>query len=52
MPWKEVKPMDEKVLFLADYLRESQTFTDLCCNYGISRKGLPPSIVPFLIRVF
>jgi len=38
MPWKEVKPMDEKVLFLADYLRESQTFTDLCCNYGISRK--------------
>ena len=38
MPWKEVKPMDEKVLFLADYLRESQTFTDLCRNYGISRK--------------
>ena len=38
MPWKEVRPMDEKVLFLGDYLRESQTFTDLCRNYGVSRK--------------
>ena len=38
MPWKEVKPMDEKVLFLADYLREKQSFTDLCNNYCISRK--------------
>lgn len=38
MPWKEVKPMDEKVLFLADYLRGSKNFTDLCRAYGISRK--------------
>ncbi len=38
MPWKEVKPMDEKVLFLADYLRGSQRFTELCSAYGISRK--------------
>jgi transposase InsO family protein len=38
MPWKEVKPMDEKVLFLADYLRKGQNFKDLCSNYGISRK--------------
>lgn len=38
MPWKEVNPMDEKVLFLADYLRDRQNFTDLCGSYGISRK--------------
>ncbi|NNF96165.1 MAG: helix-turn-helix domain-containing protein, partial [Halobacteria archaeon] len=38
MPWKEVKPMDEKVCFIADYLRQSGTFTDLCLRYGISRK--------------
>lgn len=38
MPWKEVRPMDEKVLFLADYLRERQSFTELCNTYGISRK--------------
>ena len=38
MPWKEVNPMDEKVLFLADYLREKQSFTNLCNAYGISRK--------------
>jgi transposase InsO family protein len=38
MPWKEVNPMDEKVLFLADYLRERHNFADLCSSYGISRK--------------
>jgi len=38
MPWKEVKPMDEKVFFISDYLRGSQNFTDLCCSYGISRR--------------
>lgn len=38
MPWKEVKPMDEKVLFIADYLRGAETITDLCQRYGISRK--------------
>lgn len=38
MPWKEVKPMDQKVLFLADYLRKGLIFKDLCSIYGISRK--------------
>lgn len=38
MPWKEVKPMDEKILFIADFLRESGTFSDLCQRYGVSRK--------------
>ena len=38
MPWKEVRPMDEKLLFLADYLREAGNFSCLCERYGISRK--------------
>lgn len=38
MPWKEVKPMHQKVLFIADYLRASASMVDLCAAYGISRK--------------
>lgn len=38
MPWKEVKPMDEKALFIADYINGGRTFAELCRLYGISRK--------------
>nr|WP_236247337.1 helix-turn-helix domain-containing protein [Pseudomonas tohonis] len=38
MPWRELKPMDEKVLFIADYLRQVSSFTGLCEHFGISRK--------------
>lgn len=38
MPWRDVRPMDEKVLFIADYLRQLYTFTELCGRYEISRK--------------
>jgi len=38
MPWKEIRPMDQKILFIADYLRGGYTFKDLCMMYGISRK--------------
>lgn len=38
MPWNEVKPMDEKVQFIADYLRSDMPFKALCALYGISRK--------------
>lgn len=38
MPWNEVKPMDEKVKFIADYLRGEMAFKALCGLYGISRK--------------
>lgn len=38
MPWKDVKPMEEKLLFIADYLRQSNHFSQLCLQYGISRK--------------
>ncbi|MFC7420682.1 helix-turn-helix domain-containing protein, partial [Iodobacter arcticus] len=38
MPWNEVKPMDEKVKFIAEYLRGDLAFKTLCLLYGISRK--------------
>ncbi len=38
MPWKDLKPMDQRVLFVADYLRELYSFTELCMRYGVSRK--------------
>jgi len=38
MPWKEVKPMEQKILFIADYLRGGRSFLELCRSYGISRK--------------
>ena len=38
MPWKELKPMEQKVLFIADWLKELYPFSDLCERYNISRK--------------
>lgn len=38
MPWTKVNPMDQKVLFLGDYLRGDHAVSVLCERYGISRK--------------
>jgi len=38
MPWIEVRPMDQKVLFVADWLRGVSSISDLCETYNISRK--------------
>lgn len=38
MPWKETSPMNEKMHFVSDVLREFETITDLCMQYDISRK--------------
>jgi putative transposase len=38
MPWKEMNPMTQKVLFIADYLRGGRNFSELCRMYEISRK--------------
>jgi transposase InsO family protein len=39
MPWTTVKPMDQKILFISDCLRELETpFSHLCKRYNISRK--------------
>ena len=38
MPWSNLSPMDQKTQFIADFLRHSQSITELCIHYGISRK--------------
>lgn len=37
MPWKEVKPMDERMKFISRYL-DGEKITDLCHEFNISRK--------------
>lgn len=38
MPWSQTTPMDQKTQFIADYLRQQLSMTELCELYGISRK--------------
>ena len=38
MAWRERSPMDERVQFISDYLRQRWPVTDLCQRYAISRK--------------
>src|SRR6266705_985835 len=38
MPWSQMSPMDQKLQFIADYLREVFSVSELCERYGISRK--------------
>lgn len=38
MPWRSVKPMEEKIKFIGDYLSKVFNFSELCDRYCISRK--------------
>ena len=38
MPWSDTTTMDQKTQFIADYLREVLSISELCELYGISRK--------------
>jgi putative transposase len=38
MPWRSPSPMDRKTQFIADHLRGTLSFTELCRHYDISRK--------------
>jgi putative transposase len=38
MPWRHTSPMDQKTQFIAAYLRDRLSVTELCELYGISRK--------------
>jgi putative transposase len=38
MPWSETTSMDQKTQFIADYLREILSVSELCDLYGMSRK--------------
>lgn len=38
MPWHETHPMNERVTFIADWLRHDESITALCARAGVSRK--------------
>ena len=38
MPWSQTSPMDQRTKFIADYLRQTLTISELCERYGVARK--------------
>ena len=38
MPWSQTMPRDQRVQFIADYLRNTLSMTELCDLYRVSRK--------------
>ena len=38
MPWSQTSPMDQRTQFIADFLREFLSITELCELYNVSRK--------------
>ena len=38
MPWRAASPMDQRTQFIADFLRDVLSVTELCAMYGVSRK--------------
>ncbi len=38
MPWSQTTPMHQKTLFIADHLRGARSVSELCIEFGISRK--------------
>lgn len=38
MPWARTDGLAERVKFVAAYLRSKDSFTDLCQDFGVSRK--------------
>lgn len=50
MPWDQTSAMDQKRLFIADYLSRSFTIVELCDRYGVSRPTAYKWIQRFLDR--
>jgi transposase InsO family protein len=48
MPWRHTSPMDQKMQFIADYLRQTLSIIELCELYGVSRKTGYKWIEPYL----
>ena len=38
MPWRAASPMDQRTQFVADFLRDTLSITELCALYAVSRK--------------
>lgn len=50
MPWSQTTPMHQRTLFIADHLRGTRSVTELCTEYGISRKTAYKWIERFIRR--
>ena len=50
MPWSQTTPMHQRTLFIADHLRGTRSVTELCTEYGISRKTAYKWIDRFIRR--
>ncbi len=50
MPWSQTTPMHQKTSFIADHLRGVRSVTELCTEYGISRKTAYKWIDRFIRR--
>jgi hypothetical protein len=44
MPWSQTMPRDQRVQFIADYLRNTLSMTELCDLYRVSRKTSVTSV--------
>jgi transposase-like protein len=38
MPWRAASPMDQRTQFIADFLRDALSITELCALHGVARK--------------
>jgi len=50
MPWSQTTPMHQRTLFIADHLRGTRSVSELCTEYGISRKTAYKWIERFIRR--
>lgn len=50
MPWSQTSPMHQRTLFIADHLRGIRSVSELCTEYGISRKTAYKWIERFIRR--
>lgn len=50
MPWSQTTPMHQRTLFIADHLRGTRSVSELCTEYGISRKAAYKWIDRFIRR--
>ncbi len=39
MPWNELKPMGQRMLFIADHLKSSESMSALCALWSQSEDG-------------
>ena len=46
MAWKEWSRVDERMLLIGEYLKGERAMTDLCREFGVSRKTAYKWLIP------